>query len=72
LSLLQTSVAYEGSMEEMIVYAPLRTEATDEGAETAEQNQTKFLLGLKDDSGGTEESSDTDLELERVASFILK
>jgi hypothetical protein len=50
--------------EETIVYAPLRSETTEEGAETAEHNQTRFLLGLKDDHEGTEEDLDTDTDLD--------
>jgi hypothetical protein len=36
-----------GCTEEMIVYAPLRTEAPEEGAEPQNRNQTRFLLGLR-------------------------
>jgi hypothetical protein len=43
--------------EEMIVYAPLRTEAPEEGAETAEQNQTRFFLDSRTIVEGTEEDS---------------
>jgi hypothetical protein len=52
----------QAATEEMIVYAPLRTETNEEGADSAEHNQTRFLLGLKDDREGTEESSDSDLD----------
>jgi SNF2 family DNA or RNA helicase len=52
----------QAATEETIVYAPLRTEATEEDAETAEQNQTRFLLGLKGDHESTKEGFDTDLD----------
>jgi superfamily II DNA or RNA helicase len=49
----------QAATEERIVYAPLRSETTED-AETAEHNQTRFLLGLRDDREGTEEGLDSD------------
>jgi superfamily II DNA or RNA helicase len=49
-----------GATEEMIVYAPVRTEELEEETEVVEKNQTRFLLGLKDGNESFNEDIDCD------------